>query len=197
MQVGHVTILFRGSHSTSASSRQRDFIAGSNRYHHDYSYKPWYHTRGTRRPCTHLPSLSISTSASTIPDQFAGSMARIRVADPVHRGDKPGQPPSGDDGSSMGPAFPKPVSMARSHHGDAHESIQNIRSHSMIPERISSGIPVAEQPDEDPGLRNPGDFKQRQVGSATIRDLTRHTSLTMDRCSKERCCCGWHINPWA
>ncbi|CAI7588070.1 unnamed protein product [Penicillium manginii] len=31
-----------------------------------------------------------------------------------------------------------------------------------MPERISSRI-SAEQPDDDPGLRNPGDFKQRQV----------------------------------
>lgn len=37
-------------------------------------------------------------------------------------------------------------------------------------ERISSRISATEQPDEDPGLRNPDDFKQRQVGSATMRD---------------------------
>ncbi|KAJ6092424.1 hypothetical protein N7467_004393 [Penicillium canescens] len=63
----------------------------------------------------------------------------------------------------MGPAFSKSQSMARSHQEEIHESIYNIRSRSRIPERISSRISAAEQPDDDPGLRNPGDFKQRQV----------------------------------
>ncbi|KAJ5800477.1 uncharacterized protein N7518_002545 [Penicillium psychrosexuale] len=53
--------------------------------------------------------------------------------------------------------------MARSRQGDIHESILNIRSHSCMPERISSRTSATEQPDDDPGLRTPGDFKQRQV----------------------------------
>ncbi|KAJ5981551.1 hypothetical protein N7522_013587 [Penicillium canescens] len=90
-------------------------------------------------------------------------MATIRIADPAYAGDEPGQPPSCDDGSSMGPAFSNSQSMARSYQEEIHESIYNIRSRSRIPERISSRISAAEQPDDDPGLRNPGDFKQRQV----------------------------------
>ncbi|KAJ5984784.1 hypothetical protein N7522_011980 [Penicillium canescens] len=90
-------------------------------------------------------------------------MATIRIADPTYAGDEPGQPPSCDDGSAMGPAFSKSQSMARSYQEEIHESIYNIRSRSRIPERISSRISTAEQPDDDPGLRNPGDFKQRQV----------------------------------
>lgn len=96
-------------------------------------------------------------------------MATIRIADPAYARDEPGQPPSCDDGSTMGPTFSKSQSMARSHQDDIHESIYNIRSRPRIPERISR-ISAAEQPDDDPGLRNPGDFKQRQVGNATIRD---------------------------
>lgn len=90
-------------------------------------------------------------------------MATIRIADPAHAGDEPGQPPSVDDESTMGPAFSRSQSMARSQQGDTHDSIINIRSHSWMPEGISSRISAAEQPDDDPGLRNPGDFKQRQV----------------------------------
>ncbi|KAJ6019351.1 hypothetical protein N7522_001418 [Penicillium canescens] len=90
-------------------------------------------------------------------------MATIRIADPTYAGDEPGQPPSCDDGSSMGPAFSKSQSMARSYQEEIHESIYNIRSRSRIPERISSRISAAEQPDDDPGLQNPSDFKQRQV----------------------------------
>jgi KUP system potassium uptake protein len=93
-------------------------------------------------------------------------MATIRIADPTYTGDEP----SCDDGSAMGPAFSKSQSTARSHQEELHESIYNIRSRSRIPERISSRISAAEQPDDDPGLRNPGDFKQRQVGNATMRN---------------------------
>jgi KUP system potassium uptake protein len=97
-------------------------------------------------------------------------MATIRVADPAHAGDEPSQP-SGDDESPVGPGFSKSLTKTRSHQEDMdiHESIINIRSHSWMPERISSRI-SAEQPDDDPGLRNPGDFKQRQVGNAKVRD---------------------------
>jgi KUP system potassium uptake protein len=97
-------------------------------------------------------------------------MTTVRIADPAHPGGEPGQSPSGDDGATIGPAFSRSQSIARSNQEETHEGIYNIRSHSRIPERISSRISAAEQPDEDPGLRNPGDFMQRQVGSTTMRD---------------------------
>jgi KUP system potassium uptake protein len=87
-------------------------------------------------------------------------MATIRIADAAYAGDEPGQPPSCDDGSTMGPTFSKSQSMARFHQDEIQESIYNIRSHSRIPERISSRISAAEQPDDDPGLRNPGDLSR-------------------------------------
>ncbi|KAF3393895.1 Potassium transporter 5 [Penicillium rolfsii] len=90
-------------------------------------------------------------------------MATIRISDPPHTGDEPGQPPSGDDRSTIEPAFSRSQSMAQSHQEEIQESIYNIRSHSRMPERINGGISAAEQPDDDPGLRNPGDYKQRQV----------------------------------
>ncbi len=124
-------------------------------------------------------------------------MTTVRIADPADAGGEPGQPPPGDDGSSIGPVFSKSQSIARSQQEEFHEGIYNIRSHSRMPERISSRIPAAEQPDEDPGLRNPDDFKQRQVGSETMRDCRGRTSLTISRYSKARCFYGWHINPWA
>ena len=55
-------------------------------------------------------------------------------------------------------------------HEEIHEGIYNIRSHTRIPVRVNTGISAVEQPDDDPGLRDPGDFKQRQVGNATMRD---------------------------
>jgi KUP system potassium uptake protein len=97
-------------------------------------------------------------------------MATIRIADPAHTGDELGQPPSCDDGSTIDPAFSKSQSMARSHQEDIRESIYNIRSQFRLPERISSRTSAAEQPDDDPGLRNPRDFKQKQVGNATMWD---------------------------
>ena len=93
-------------------------------------------------------------------------MTTVRIADPAYAG----QPPPGDDGPSIGPVFSKSQSIARSQQEEFHEGIYNIRSHSRMLERISSRISATEQPDEDPGLRNPDDFKQRQVGSATMRD---------------------------
>ncbi|KAJ5987668.1 hypothetical protein N7522_011916 [Penicillium canescens] len=107
-------------------------------------------------------------------------MATIRIADPTYAGDEPGQPPSCDDGSSMGPAFSKSQSMARSYQEEIHESIYNIRSRSRIPERISSRISAAEQPDDDPGLQNPSDFKQRQM-NITHRDPREASLVQMKR----------------
>ncbi|KAJ6020142.1 hypothetical protein N7499_003436 [Penicillium canescens] len=78
-------------------------------------------------------------------------MATIRTADAAYAGYEPGQPLSCDDGSSMGPAFSKSQSMARSYQEEIHESIYNIRSRSRITERINSRISAAEQPDDDPG----------------------------------------------
>jgi KUP system potassium uptake protein len=69
----------------------------------------------------------------------------------------------------MGPAGSPSQFIARPHQEEIQESIYNIRSHSRIPVQGSSGIAAAEQPDDDPGLRNPGDFKQRQVGNTTMR----------------------------
>ncbi|KAJ5364794.1 uncharacterized protein N7496_010507 [Penicillium cataractarum] len=90
-------------------------------------------------------------------------MATLRIADPPHEGDELQQPRSCDEGSIMGPAGSTSQSIAQPHQEEIQESIYNIRSHSKIPVRVSSGVSADEQPDDDPGLRNPGDFKQRQV----------------------------------
>ncbi|OOQ83159.1 potassium transporter 5 [Penicillium brasilianum] len=90
-------------------------------------------------------------------------MASVRIADPAHAGGEPAQSLPGDDGSTTGPVLSESQSIARSQQEEVHDGIYNIRSHPRIPERISRTTSASEQPDEDPGLRNPDDFKQRQV----------------------------------
>ncbi|XHF97174.1 hypothetical protein AWENTII_000777 [Aspergillus wentii] len=43
-----------------------------------------------------------------------------------------------------------------------HDGIYNIRPPSKLPEQASAGMPSALE-DENPGLRRPGDFKEKQV----------------------------------
>ncbi|KAI9769478.1 MAG: hypothetical protein M1840_003955 [Geoglossum simile] len=67
--------------------------------------------------------------------------------------------------SDIGDSIYRTQSFSRSETMDAHDDIYNIRSRSKAPsmERRSSRADAAEREDDNPGLRKPGDFKQKQV----------------------------------
>lgn len=61
----------------------------------------------------------------------------------------------------------KKQSAAVSDNGETRDSIYNIRSRTSRLERSISKAGPIDQPDEDPGLRNPGDYKQKQARAAS------------------------------
>lgn len=61
----------------------------------------------------------------------------------------------------------KKQSAAVPDNGETRDSIYNIHSRTSRLERSISKSASIDEPDEDPGLRNPGDYKQKQVRAAT------------------------------
>ncbi|KAH8585858.1 potassium transporter-domain-containing protein [Bisporella sp. PMI_857] len=97
-------------------------------------------------------------------------MATIRIADDPHpKDDISLTKPQDGDSSSLGHGIYNTRSFSRSNTADTHDDIYNIRSQSKPPSanrRSRSGnrrVSTAGQEDDDPGLRKPGDFKQKQV----------------------------------
>jgi KUP system potassium uptake protein len=84
-------------------------------------------------------------------------MTSIRIADPVHQEDE-----ARDGISTTGPSIYRIHSVSRRDIiGSTEDDICNIRSRPIEP--FGTRVSGLEQPDDDPGLRNPDDFKGRQV----------------------------------
>lgn len=90
-------------------------------------------------------------------------MASIRITDGMNPSHELEQVTTGDDGNSSAVrSIYKTRPIGPSHIGEKDDSICNIRSQPGILQRISSRATDSEA-DEDPGLRKPGDFKEKQV----------------------------------
>ena|SRR5579862_5670964 len=98
-------------------------------------------------------------------------MATIRIADTKDQYLRT----KAQDGVSSGisDSIYRTQSFARSETTDTRDDIYNIRSRSKAPsmDRRSSKADGAEREDDNPGLRKPGDFKQKQVLSDTVKCL--------------------------
>lgn len=93
-------------------------------------------------------------------------MATIRIADVPHPKDEHPRTNLQDGvGSSGGDGIYGRRSCSRSDIADPHDDIYNIRSRSRPPatNRRGSRMSMMDREDDDPGLRKPGDFKQKQV----------------------------------
>lgn len=93
-------------------------------------------------------------------------MATIRIADVPHpKEEHPRTNLQDGVSSSGGDGIYGRRSFSRSDAGGPHDDIYNIRSRSMprSTSRSDSRISMADREDDDPGLRKPGDFKQKQV----------------------------------
>jgi KUP system potassium uptake protein len=101
-------------------------------------------------------------------------MATIRIADT--KGQYLRTKTQDGVGSGIGDSIYRTQSFARSETTDTRDDIYNIRSRSKAPsmDRRSSRVDGAEREDDNPGLRKPGDYKQKQVlndTAARLRDL--------------------------
>jgi KUP system potassium uptake protein len=114
-------------------------------------------------------------------------MATIRIADDPHPKDLT-QSRSGNEGPSLSqtPTFPRSSSLNHLDRQRSHDDIYNIRSRSrsLRPGRSPDGIGLgytisAHGEDENPGLRRPGDFKQKQVGLIRVHctSVATYTSI--------------------
>lgn len=91
-------------------------------------------------------------------------MTTIRIADSVSQGDGLGRTTAQDDGNlATGVTMSRTRSVARSDVAESDDNIYNIRSRPTLPERIGGRSAVPEQADENPGLQQAGDFKEKQV----------------------------------
>jgi KUP system potassium uptake protein len=61
----------------------------------------------------------------------------------------------------------KKQSAAVPDNGETRDSIYNIHSQTPRLERSISKAASIDEPDEDPGLRNPGDYKQKQARTSS------------------------------
>lgn len=110
-------------------------------------------------------------------------MASIRITDSVNPSHELEQVTTGDDGNSSAVrSVYKTRPVAPSHKGEKDDSICNIRSQPGIPERINSRATHSEA-DEDPRLRKPGDFREKQV-CLCRRNFRTCLVLCFDRPSK-------------
>lgn len=96
-------------------------------------------------------------------------MATIKIAPVPHPKDE-FQRTKSDDGvsSSVGAMTYNTRPFARSDTPDTHDDIYNIRSRSRT-DRGGSRMSTTDPEDDDPGLRKPGDFKQKQVPTDPYR----------------------------
>jgi KUP system potassium uptake protein len=93
-------------------------------------------------------------------------MATIRIADVPHPKDEHQQTHLQDGvSSSIGNGIYSRRSFSKLDAADPHDDIYNIRSRSRPPStnRRGSRTSLTDREDDDPGLRTPGDFKQKQV----------------------------------
>jgi KUP system potassium uptake protein len=101
-------------------------------------------------------------------------MATIRIADASHpKDERPWTNLQDGVRSSGGDGIYGRRSFSRSDAAGPHDDIYNIRSRSKPPSanRRSSRMSMTDREDDDPGLRKPGDFKQKQVPTEPIANL--------------------------
>jgi len=123
------------------------------------------------------------------------AMATIKIADVPHPNDENprtnlqnGVSYSGRDGIFGRRSF------SRSDAADPHDDIYNIRSRSKPPSTNRRGSrSITDREDDDPGLRKPGDFKQKQVPTELMANLSDFRS-SWGRYSRGSCFCGLPIN---
>jgi hypothetical protein len=99
-------------------------------------------------------------------------MATIRIADTPHPKDEFPRTNSQDAVSSgIGDRLERV---------DTHDDIYNIRSRSKAPslDRRSSRLNRIDKEDDDPGLRKPGDYKQKQVPTDPMANLCNLSSIS-------------------
>lgn len=123
-------------------------------------------------------------------------MATIRIADVPHPKDE--HPRTNlQDGISYGgrDGIFSRRSFSRSDSAGPHDDIYNIRSRSKPPStnRRGSRMSITDREDDDPGLRKPGDFKQKQVPTEPMADLSDLRS-SWRRYSRASCFYGLPIN---
>ena len=138
----------------------------------------------------------VHRSACPVSSFFIKAMATIRIADIPHPKDERSRA-NFQDGviSNGGDGIYSRRSVSRSDTADPHDDIFNIRSRSRPPStnRRGSRMSITDREDDDPGLRKPGDFKQKQVPANLIANLCDLRSF-LCRYSKGSCFCGLPIN---
>ncbi len=111
-------------------------------------------------------------------------MATIQIADVPHPKDNSLGTKSQDAvSSSVENNIYNTRSFARADTADSHDDIYNIRSRSKAPsftERRGSRLNPTDREDDDPGLRKPGDFKQKQVPTHPIATFCNLRSISAD-----------------